>query len=493
MVFFLNNSVKAIDLFWTNNAGGNFTNSANWHLVAPLSPPGPNDNANFTNNATYTVTWTSNPTNLNAFFNDFGGVVTQSIGSSTYWVTNTYILGMDVGETGTVVHPSGTLLVTNAGKAGFAIIGRTGKGTYTLRDTGVMTVDKLFITNNPAGLTNSIFNFPSGILNTMNGSVWTRTNSASDFNSIQGTWNMFADTNRTIGGVNNGFIVGNQSAIAGPGGTNNVFTNAVWLENSTIVYIGFRNSNSSRLFVNGGLVTNSSGSSQLIAGAQQSSIIFTNGGRGFMRNLQIGNDTTGGAYQNKNSFGIISGTNSIFHARLIDGFVSVGENTALSNRLFVTDAARVVSFNSLIGHGTATQAPTNSEVYVINSTWSNVNTFFGGRMGQNHSITLSNNSLLTSSNIFVAISNVAGQATATFTVADSSTARSTTPFIAGSNTTVVGKGNVILRNGSILDVPKATIGVGGTLLSSNGLSTITGPVTLQGFGRITAGSLAITP
>src|SRR5439155_6111757 len=120
-------AAEAADSFWNNTAGGNFTNPANWSAGVPLA----GDNANFTSNASYQVDWTSSITNANAFFNPTGGTVTQAIGSSFWWVTDSYIVGQNSCAAGSVVLTSGTLIVTNASGTSQLRICDSGVGTFT--------------------------------------------------------------------------------------------------------------------------------------------------------------------------------------------------------------------------------------------------------------------------------------------------------------------------------------------------------------------------
>src|SRR2546426_9045649 len=65
---------SATDSYWNNTTGGNFNTAANW--IGGV--PGAGDNANFTSNAAYQVTWTAPAANSRANFD--GGTVTQAIG-----------------------------------------------------------------------------------------------------------------------------------------------------------------------------------------------------------------------------------------------------------------------------------------------------------------------------------------------------------------------------------------------------------------------------
>jgi T5SS/PEP-CTERM-associated repeat protein len=126
--------------FWTNPVGGTYHVAGNWlnNVV-----PGALDNANFTNNATYRVTWTNNATVANAFFNASGGLVTQSFAGGTWFITNSCIVGQITGSTAAVAQTSGRVVVTNAAGTGVFEVRR---GTNRLH-AGTLDVDRLVVTN----------------------------------------------------------------------------------------------------------------------------------------------------------------------------------------------------------------------------------------------------------------------------------------------------------------------------------------------------------
>jgi hypothetical protein len=130
------------DHVWTNVLGGNYQNAANWlgHLV-----PAAGDIADFTSNASYTVSWTTNAIVRNAFFHANNGTVTQAIGAFSWVVTNNCDIGTNNTATNIVVQTSGTLFVTNAEGVGELTIGQYGNGTYELLGTNTSAVmDYLF-------------------------------------------------------------------------------------------------------------------------------------------------------------------------------------------------------------------------------------------------------------------------------------------------------------------------------------------------------------
>ena len=132
-----------LPIVWTNNAGGQFHTAANWN---PNTVPGLTDNANFTNNAGYQVSWSASATNANAYYNPIGGSVTNAIGAYTWWLTNSFVLGQNAGKTASVVHASGTLAVTNAAGTAALIVGQTGSGRLSING-GRVLADRLYATN----------------------------------------------------------------------------------------------------------------------------------------------------------------------------------------------------------------------------------------------------------------------------------------------------------------------------------------------------------
>src|SRR5207249_5810890 len=81
---------------WTNVLGGSYQAAANWlDNVVPL----PADDAYFTSNATYQVSWPADAVAANAYFNAGSGAVTQAVGSASWTLTNSYIIGQDPAAT----------------------------------------------------------------------------------------------------------------------------------------------------------------------------------------------------------------------------------------------------------------------------------------------------------------------------------------------------------------------------------------------------------
>jgi hypothetical protein len=92
-------SVHGAEIAWTNIAGGNWTNAANWN---PNQVPGTNDTAWITNDGTYIVTLTTNASVASIHLGSFGsgiqslyqlGGSNTLIGASTGSVNGVFLLG----------------------------------------------------------------------------------------------------------------------------------------------------------------------------------------------------------------------------------------------------------------------------------------------------------------------------------------------------------------------------------------------------------------
>ena len=148
-----------VDFFFTNSLGGDFFDAPNW---IPNAVPGPTNNANFTNNASYTVSWSANVSNANAFFNVTNGTVTESLGAFSWLITNSYVIGQNAATTATVTHASGALRVTNGANNALLEVRR---GTNRLNG-GVIETDRLLLTNK-----GGVFEFSGGTLISRGGTV----------------------------------------------------------------------------------------------------------------------------------------------------------------------------------------------------------------------------------------------------------------------------------------------------------------------------------
>src|SRR5437867_1449074 len=117
--FIASETVRAAALIWTNQSG-NFSDSFNWN---PASAPVFGDGTQFTNDTSYTVTFTTSAPVLNTNqFNGHAGTVTLDIGAANNWtLTNTvqtatngaFVVGRNLNTTASVFMISGSLQVTS--------------------------------------------------------------------------------------------------------------------------------------------------------------------------------------------------------------------------------------------------------------------------------------------------------------------------------------------------------------------------------------------
>lgn len=157
---------QAVD--WSNTSGGNYTNEANW---TGSIVPGPSDTANFANNTIFTIDWTCGWTNQSATFN---GTANNSlnIGASSWFLTDSLVIGQNAGTRTTNTHSSGLIVVTNASGTGTLNIGPSGEG-YFLLNGGTVTVDRIYVTNVVASSGSGIgfLDTQRGALNIRNGGI----------------------------------------------------------------------------------------------------------------------------------------------------------------------------------------------------------------------------------------------------------------------------------------------------------------------------------
>ena len=355
-------AARAATSVWTNNSGGNFTNAANWLLGGV---PGVADIAAFTNNNKFQVNWTSSITNNSAFFNGRGGTVTQAVGTSTWLLTNTYVVGQNALSTATVTHVSGTLSVFNSAAGARIIIGQNGNGTFNLNG-GVVVADQVLVTNNGAGFTNSTFNFNSGFLTTLHGSVITQALSFSigTISNQTASWTM-------LGGTNS-MNLGNASVLLGDnvGATGIVHVNGpstVWAVNKPI---DVGDAGQGQLFITNGATVSSSNGILGVLATSGSNLVRVSGTntRWLMNgNLVVGSSGAGnqavfesGAFVSNGIASIGSGAGSSNNSVLATGAntlwfnggstLSVG-GSGSANTLTVSNAAAVSGANLLISSG----------------------------------------------------------------------------------------------------------------------------------------------
>src|ERR1043166_7760188 len=136
--FIASSSVRGASLIWTNQSG-TFSGASNW---SPAQAPAGNDGTQFTNDTSYTVSFTASTSQMNSnYFNGHAGEVTLDIGAGQSWtVTNQqngsgsggFTVGQSASSTVSVMMISGSLNVTGVTGAAFIKIGGNGQGTFTV-------------------------------------------------------------------------------------------------------------------------------------------------------------------------------------------------------------------------------------------------------------------------------------------------------------------------------------------------------------------------
>jgi len=452
--FFLATLLSASDFYWTNNGTANFTNSVNWFTNAGAANafPGISDNANFTNSSTATINWTVTVTNANAFFNPMNGVVTQAVGSSTWIVTNNYIVGQNAGQTGTVVHTTGTLIVTNGNGNGTLTIGQNGVGTYILQG-GTLQVDQLYATNNAASSTNSNFNFAFGTLTTGKGStINNSTNSFSVGNTGNqtATWNINGGTNQITagGGTFIGNAVNSEGIVTVSGG------NTVW-------------TNSGQLFV---------GAPKGLISTFNNQLTVSNGAKVYNTTGVVGD-----SFANNNT-AIVTGTNSLWFN---SGSLTVGNGTsAFSNQLFILAGAVVQSANGVMDNNSSNNVVTVSGV---GSTWTNSGTLVIGSGGNHSSLIISNGGSVYDSTGTISLNTSSGANKVLVTDAGSTWSNTSTLVVGSFGDT----SQLIVSNSASAVAAGVNLGVKSGSLGNNILITGPGSI-LRNSGTFNVGSNATT-
>ncbi len=372
---------SADDFFWTNTSPDDFTNANNWvtNGLSVTVSPGGSDNADFTNNATYTVNWTVGVTNANAFINPLGGMITQAMGASTWLVTNSYIVGQTGGKTGSIAHTSGILVVTNSAGTASLIIGQAGRGVYHLTG-GTLVVNHLFATN----VTASDFNFSYGTL-TVNGDSMV-SNAATSF--LMGNTAGTTSTGNFNGGIfqiRNAFTkigaVAGSTAIVNVIGSTTVFSNGDLFIGDTAKGARLTSTNGARVMDRIGSIGNSSGSDNNSVLISDNGTVWTNSS-----NLILGNFGSG------NSFFISNGA-AVFST----GFAMGSNGTSSNNTMVIYGNSAVYTFTTVAELGFS---GSNNLAWVTgtNALWKNAALLDIGRNGSFNRLVVSNSGVVISGN-----------------------------------------------------------------------------------------------
>lgn len=348
----------AVDRYWQNSGGGDFTVGGNW---SGSTAPGASDNAYFTNNATYAVTYSANVTNQNGYFNANSGTITLDPGSGKEWRLTSQLYGNGAG--GTVDLISGTMssagqlfFGNNAGNNnntfrlyGGAVLAMN--GTYGDANFGVDGSGNTVIISNGASLLCTrqiVLGYNSAASNTtvvVTGSgsmIKGFTDGSADNVFIVGARGANTELRIEDGGVvtNKTAYVGGgspagQSATTFTGNYNRVVVSGGFWTNTvlTIGNVGFNNRGT---VTNGGVVRASAeivvGSGYKIAGSNTLEIVSGTASAG--QHIRLGFQSSA-----SNNTIIVSGSNALLQVDSYD--LHVGENGSY-NTLTVTNSGHAV-------------------------------------------------------------------------------------------------------------------------------------------------------
>ena len=406
LFLFLPCSLFADDSTWTSVTGGDFTNAANWGLDGV---PEPADRAIFNLANTYTVSWSANITNANASFQAASGTVTLNIGSSTWLLTNSFVLGPGAAQAPAVTLSGGTLLVTNSAGTGTINIGQSVAGTLTLNG-GTVQVDRLFASN--AAL--SVLSLNNGNLTTLRGSLLSGDAAIGANAGNTMTWNILGGTNEVRGVT--GTLVGDFPGSSDGKGILNISGSGTVLSNASDFYIrntGVANSltiSNGAKFINGatwiGSHSASSNNGILVTG---SGTIWTNSG--IMRFGDAGRNQTlvisnGAKVYNTDGY-IGFNTSSSNNLVTVTGEGSLWTNTgniyisSENQKLFITNGGSVASGAAVVGY-VAGSRDTLIDVSGNGSLLRNISMYVGSNSLGNGSglLMIRNGGMLETENIF---------------------------------------------------------------------------------------------
>ena len=431
--------------YWTNTAGGSFSNAVNW------SPglPGAADAAYFTNAASYTVNWSAGASNANVYYDAGGGVVTQNMGSAAWVVTGLYDVGKTSGKTGVVVQVGGYVEVSNV--ADSVRIGDSGNGSYTLNG-GVLVAR------------NTLVGYASDN-NTMlvTGSGAVMTNTSYTYIGSSGSGNLF-----TL--ANSGMVVTAYGVIgptAGKNGNRLVITDpgTVWTNTASAAGTPFSVGN----------------------GAAANSLVVSNGGQLFSAYTSIGNQVS-----SSNNSALVTGTGSTWTVVGSGSTIRVGESGS-SNQLTIANGGKMVlpnhfyvgwqaaSSNNLVtvtGAGSVLTNAPNMDVVI-------------GQSGVGNRLVVSNGGKVYMSNGFAILGANASSSSNTALITDTGSLwRNSTRFDIGQNGS---KDNtLVVSNGGQMVIGGISY-LGETVASTGNRVILTGAGSLyQAGGAFNVGSNATT-
>lgn len=478
---------KAANLFFTNSLGGDFTNKTLWMTgVVPVLA----DTANFTNNTARQISWTINATNANAFFNPTlsGIAYTQAIGSSTWYVTNQYIVAQNGTSTSIVTMTSGTLVVTNAGGTASMIIGQSGDGTFNLNG-GTVIVDHVYVTNANA----SSLEIDGGTLTIKDDSIFgtnARGSSAreslrvaissannSTLNIIGGTTFMFTnlvvgDNSGSTGFVN---VIGSSTIVSNrgqfyvgdnSGGNTLTISNGakVWVNREIFIGNGVgANSNTILITDSGTAVTNGQ---EISANRSFNQLLISNGAVYSTVQLIWGNNAAG----TNNLVDVSTG------ARFQAGSSSHVGNSGISNMLMVRDAGTLVEYKTFMMMGNNASGRFNQIIITNGGSISGATTVVGNSGGDGNKITVTGtgSSWTNNADMFIGI-----DASSNTILINQGAAMYGDRVVISSNSATVNNMLVISNAGSIFRATSAIVGSNALGNGTSGVILITDRGTLE--------------
>ena len=399
---------------------------------------------------------------------------------------------------------AGGILTGNSsnGALNTLVVGRNGSGSLTLSG-GSIVAEKLFVTNNGAGFTNSLFAFNFGTLTTLSNSTLVSPGSFQIGTSSGQTaeWRMLGGTT-TITNLGGTVSVGGGNAIGrvivdGPatmwsnktlvrissssGGSEVVVTNGAQVSSGGLQLGNGFGENGNRLLITGSnsawADTDTSQALGLSTASNRLSVL--NGGSFSGSLFSIGALATA-----TNNILIVSNTGSRVS---LSGFLRVGDNGA-ANQMLILGSGRLSSDSASIGQ----EATANKNLALVSGTgsvWSNTTTLTVGFNGSSNQLNINNGGAAISSGLIVGARSAAqgntvnltgGSLTVTNTLgnADADIRRGTVTL----NTGTVTVNNLIVTNNSqsffnllagTLNVSAAAVSNGQTFVIGDGTNGAT--------------------
>ena len=413
------------ECYWTSTADGTYSDGGNW--LSGLVPGGL-DNANFTNNASYTVTWNADASVSNVYFNPKSGTVTLNPGSAVWTVANVFSAGGNAGTTGTVVQTGGKLV------AGGVYAGNGGQGAYTLTN-GIMVAGGVTV-GNQASSVNSRMLVTGSVVTNNGGTTVGTSGPGANLTVANGTYM------RAAGGLNigiNGTATGCKMLVTDTGtvvstttvnfGLNGAYSGGGY--NQLVVSNGANLSASGNLKLGndptsaGSVITvTGTGSVFSIGGyaylglmGPNNQLVVTNGGtvNGYELHLAAGGDA--GHPNGTNNSVLVTGTNSTLY---MWGNFNMGEGYSARGRLVVNNGGNANLANSISigaagtspGHeiivsdpGSVLSMGPGYGIWMGPSSGNRLVVTNGGRVNLNSSLTVSSGAAATNNSVLVTGAN----------------------------------------------------------------------------------------